>query len=552
MARTTDWHKDAVIYTLDVKTFNDSNGDGWGDFQGLTDRLGYLDNLGVDCLWVRPFFPSPLQDDGYDVSDYYGVDSRLGTISDVRELIERAEDRGIRILMDMVFNHTSTEHEQFQQARRDPTSEFHDYYLWTEHPEEAFSHSNIFPGREDSVWSYDEVAEKYYYHQFYSDQPDLNIAHPEVREEIHDVLRFWLDVGADGFRIDAAYPMMHPKGHDAVSVKEGMGIFEEMKRVIREEKEDAILLAEADDQPDQLQDYFAGGDGFDMLFDFVTNQHLVYAVAVNDMWPMYRANELLPDISEVGHWANFLRNHDEFNLLKLPDEALEHAREFIGDDGDSWIFGRGHRLRLADIFAHDHDRIAMAHSLMFSLRGSPVIVSGDEIGMGSDLSLPGRGSVRTPMQWSANENGGFSSADPEDCYNPVIDHEEYGYEAVNVADQLNDPDSLLSRIKRLIDARTICTEIGRGEYHIVGVDPKEVFVHQMEHKDTVLMAAHNSATEYREVTVPFEVPGDAAIDIVGPGDYEIHGGEITFRLDDCEYVWVRGDKRGERVPLGEP
>jgi maltose alpha-D-glucosyltransferase/alpha-amylase len=552
MDSTTGWHKDAVIYSLDVKTFNDSDGDGWGDFQGLIDRLGYLDELGVDCLWVRPFFPSPLRDNGYDVADYYGVDSRLGTLGDVREFVERAHDRGIRVLTDMVFNHTSTDHKWFQRARRDPHSKYHDYYLWTEHPEDAYSHPNIFPDREDGVWTHDEVAEKWYYHQFYGHQPDLNIANPAVREEIYDALRFWLDIGVDGFRIDAAHPMLHPKGHNAITVDMGMDLFREMKHVVREKKDDAILLAEADDQPEDLGDYFAGGEGFDMLFDFVTNQHLVYAVAVKDMWPLYRSNEILPDVSGIGHWANFLRNHDEFNLLKLPPETFDHAREFFGDDeGDSWIFDRGHRLRLADHYAHDHDRIALAHSLMFSLRGSPVVLSGDEIGMGSDLSLPERESVRTPMQWSNNENGGFSTADPDNCYNPVIDEGEFGYENINVADQLNDSDSLLERIKRLIDARTICPEISHGNYHIVDVDPKEVFVHRMDHRNTVLIAAHNSATEPRTVSCQFEVPAETAVDIVGPGTYEIEDGRITFELDACEYVWVRGDKRGERVPLGE-
>ena len=553
MGTQEDWFRDAVIYSLDVKTFNDSDGDGWGDFQGLLEKLPYLDELGVDCVWIRPFFPSPLRDNGYDVADYYAVDSRLGTLGDVKTFIEAAHDRGIRVLTDMVFNHTSKDHEWFQRARRDPNSKYHDYYLWTEYPEEAYSHPNIFPDREDGVWTHDEVAEKWYYHQFYGHQPDLNISHPGVREEIHDVLRFWLDVGVDGFRIDAAHPMLHPKGHNAETVDRGMQIFEDMKHVVKEKKDDAILLAEADDQPDELDEYFAGGNGFDMLFDFVTNQHMAYAVAVKDMWPMYRANEILPDVSGVGHWANFLRNHDEFNLLKLPYETFEHAHHFFGDDDDdSWIFGRGHRLRLADLYAGDHDRIAMAHSLMMSIRGSPVILSGDEIGMGSDLSLPERESVRTPMQWSDNKNGGFSQADSEDCYNPVIDEGEYSYEHLNVADQRNARDSLLNRIKRLVDARTVCTEIGHGRYHIVDVAPKEVFVHRMDHRNTVLMAAHNSASEPREVSCQFEVPPDTATDIVGPGEYTIEDGNITFHLDACDYVWVRGDKRGERVPLGQP
>ncbi len=552
MTTATAWFRDAVIYSLDVKTFNDSDGDGWGDFQGLIDRLGYLDSLGVDCLWIRPFFPSPLRDNGYDVADYYGVDDRLGTLGDVRELVDRAHDRGIRILTDMVFNHTSSEHPWFQRARSDPHSPYHDYYLWTEHPEEAFSHPNIFPDREDGVWTHDDVAGKWYYHQFYHHQPDLNTANPAVREEIYDVLRFWLQIGVDGFRIDAAHPMLHPKGHNAVTPDIGMGLFEEMKSVVRDEREDAILLAEADDQPEVLREYFADGDGFDMLFDFVTNQHMAYAIAVKDMWPMYRANEQLPDLGAIGQWANFLRNHDEFNLLKLPGEAFEHARQFFGDDeGDSWIFDRGHRLRLADLYAGDHDRIALAHSLMFSLRGTPVLLSGDEIGMGADLSLPERESVRTPMQWSANDNGGFSTAAPEACYNPVIDEGEYSYEQLNVAEQLADPGSLLNRIKALIDARTMCPEIGSGSYSILDVPPKEVFVHRMDARNTVLIAAHNAATDQREVTVPFEVPADAATKIVGPGSYAIADGTIRFDLGECEYVWVRGDTRGERIPMGE-
>jgi maltose alpha-D-glucosyltransferase/alpha-amylase len=548
-----DWYRDAIIYSIDVKTFNDSDGDGWGDFRGLIDRLGYIEQLGVDCLWLRPFYPSPIQDNGYDVSDYYAVDPKLGTLGDVTDLVERAHERGIRVIIDTVFNHTSDQHPWFKRAREDPYSDYHDYYLWTSDVENAQKRGNIFPDYEDGVWSYDEVAEKHYFHQFYSFQPDLNVANPDVQEEIFDVLEFWLDLGVDGFRIDAAHPMTMPKGHDGTKLDDPIGLFEEMKARVHEKNEEAILLAEADDQPDELAYYFGGGDSFDLMFNFVLNSHLVYGVGVKDTWPLHRAMEVLPDVSDVGHWANFLRNHDEWNLLKLPWEAMDHGREFFGpEDGSSWIFGRGHRLRLADLYAGDHDRIALAHSLMLAMPGTSVLLAGDEIGMGANLDLPEREAVRTPMQWSNNRNGGFSTADADELVNPVTADGEFGYRWVNVADQIVDPTSLLRRIERLVDARRLCSEIGTGDIEMRDVPPKEVWVHRLTKGSTVLLTAHNTADERREVTVDFEPPAAAATRIVGPGEYSVEDGRCTFTLDACEYAWIRGDRRGQRVPLGRP
>jgi len=536
-----DWHEEAVIYTLDVKTFNDSNGDGWGDFQGATERIDYIEDLGVDCLWLRPFYPSPLRDNGYDVADYYAVDDRLGDIDDFSAFVDAAHDRGIYVLTDMVFNHTSIDHEWFQRAREDPDSKYHDYYLWTSHVEDAYDTVNIFPGYEDGVWSYDEGAGKHYFHQFYHHQPDLNIHNPAVRDEIHDVLRFWLDHGVDGFRIDAAHPMLIEKGHNAMTTD--ISLFTEMKSIVRAEKDHAILLAEADDQPDELDYYFGGGDAFDMLFNFVLNAHMAYAVGVKDAWPLYRSNEILPDISDVGRWANFLRNHDEWNLLKLPHESLEHAREYFGDDeGDSWIFGRGHRLRLADLYDRDHDRIAMAHSLLCAYPGTPVVLSGDEIGIGADLSLPEREAVRTPMQWDFSENAGFSDGDPEDLCNPVHDEGPYSYEYINVAVQSDDPGSLLSRIQRIVDARTAHSAIATGDFHIVDSGHEDVFVHRVDTDDDAYVFAHNFADEYREPVCQWEVPDADTTRPVGDGGYHVEDGGVTFLLDPCDYVWLHGDK----------
>lgn len=551
------WYEDATIYSLDVKTFRDSDGDGWGDFRGASERLDYLDELGVDALWIRPFYPSPLRDNGYDVADYYAVDDRLGSLEDFSEFTDRAHERGIRVITDLVFNHTSNEHEWFRRAREDPDSEYHDYYLWTSHIEDAHHRGNIFPEYEDGVWSYDEVAGKHYFHQFYGHQPDLNVANPAVREELYDVLRFWLDQGADGFRIDAAHPMLLPKGHNATTLENsGLGepidLFKEMRRVVEAEKADAVLLAEADDEPEHLDYYFGDGQAFHLQFNFVMNAHLTYAVGVKDTWPLQRAEEIIPDVSGAGGWVNFLRNHDEWNLLKLPEEAFHHAHEYFGDDaGDSWIFERGHRLRLADLYGGDRDRIAVAHSLLFALPGSVALQSGDEIGMGADLSLPEREAVRTPMQWDDTPNGGFSTADPEDCYNPVVDEGRYAYDRVNVAAQRDDPDSLLSRVRDIVAARDACPEIARGDYRALDADHKETRVHRFDHEaagggtagETVLLCAHNLADGYREEVVGFDVDPDSVDRVVGDGDYHVAEGGVTFELDACDYVWLRGETR---------
>jgi maltose alpha-D-glucosyltransferase/alpha-amylase len=539
------WYRDAVVYTLNVRTFNDSDGDGWGDFQGLIEKLPYLEELGVDCLWVRPFYPSPLRDNGYDVADYYDVDSRLGTLEEFDEFVDRADERGMRVITDLVLNHTSDEHEWFQRAREDPESEYHDYYLWTSHIDQAYNTVNIFPEFEDGVWTYDDVAGKHYFHQFYGHQPDLNVANPAVQEEIFDVLEFWLERGVDGFRIDAAHPMILPKGHDAHEMDDPQWLFKEMKRRARGVKDDAVLLAEADDQPDRLNYYFADGEGFDVLFNFVGNSHLTYGIGVKDTWPLYRMFEVLPDPSDAVWWANFLRNHDEWNLLKLPWEALDYGREYFrrgeGPE-DSWIFGRGHRLRLADLYDGDHDRIAMAHSLLLSLPGTPIVLSGDEIGMGADLALQERFAVRTPMQWDDGENGGFSEADPEDLVLPVNDDPRFGYEVINVAAQRDDPDSLVNRVSAAIDARHRAPEVSRGSFSIVDTGHKDVWAHRFDDGESVLLTVHSFADQQRETVLGFDSPSEATEHLVGTADYHVQDGGVTVWLEPCEYLWIRGNR----------
>ncbi|WP_277553805.1 alpha-amylase family glycosyl hydrolase [Halobaculum limi] len=544
------WYRDAVVYSLDVKTFQDSDGDGWGDFQGLIDRLDYLEEIGVDCLWVRPFYPSPLRDNGYDVADYRGVDDRMGSMDDFDRLVDEMDDRGMRLITDLVLNHTSVDHEWFQRAREDPDSKYHDYYLWTSHIDDAFHTENIFPEFEDGVWSYDEVAEKHYFHQFYNHQPDLNVANPEVQEELFDIIQFWLERGVDGFRIDAAHPMVLPKGHNAHRMDDPQWLFREMKRRAREVKDDAVLLAEADDEPDHLDFYFAGGDGFDALFNFVGNSHVTYGVGVEDTWPLHRMFEQIPDGDPDGHvwWANFLRNHDEWNLLKLPHEALEHAREEFreghGDGRDSWIFGRGHRLRLADLYDGDHDRIAMAHSLLLALPGTPILFSGDEIGMHADLDLPERQAVRTPMRWDGSEpNAGFSSADADELVIPVDGTGWPGVFQADVASQRGDADSLFARVSRAVEARKRAPEVSRGDFAVVDTDPKEVWAHRFDHDGEVLLTVHNFADDHREAVVGFDVDPDDAECVLGDAEFTVADGGVSVSMDGCDYLWLRGEKR---------
>ncbi|MCU4716976.1 alpha-amylase family protein [Halapricum hydrolyticum] len=550
-----EWFRDAVLYELDVKRFYDADGDGWGDFEGLRQRLDYLDRLGVDAIWLLPFYPSPMRDNGYDVADHYDVDDRLGTLEDFRAVVEEAHDRDIRVLIDMIFNHTSDQHEWFQRAREDPDSKYREFYCWTDDPESAYSTVNIFPEHEDGVWSYDEVADAHYFHQFYHYQPDLDIANPQLQSEVEDILEFWLEQGVDGFRVDAVAPMTFRKGEDGHELDDPHAFFRRLNQTVREKKADAVLLAEADDQPELLGDYFGDSDEFDLQLNFVGNAHLVYALGIEDTWPLERLFDILPyDVFENGQWANFLRNFDELNLLKLPDDAFWHAKElFNPDDEDAWIFERGHARRTAGIFENNPDRIAMAHSLMFSLPGSPVILAGDEIGMGEDLSLEERDPVRTPMQWSDDRNAGFSTADADDLILPVIDEGEFSYREINVADQLGEPYSLYNRVAALAHTRSLCSELWKGEFGQVPVEADDVWVFRAEYEDTVLITAHNLSGEYREVTIDPGLPWGATADLLGPGHYDFEeDGPMTFYLDGYDYIWVRGDSEGERVPLGQP
>ncbi|USZ69734.1 alpha-amylase family protein (plasmid) [Halorussus salilacus] len=559
MGTTDRWYQNATFYAVDVEAFADGDGDGIGDFRGLIERLDYLSGLGIDCVWLLPFYPSPNRDNGYDVADYYGVDDRHGTLGDFVEFVREADRRGIRVVVDLVVNHTSDQHPWFRRAREDPDSKYRDYYVWVDDPPEwPDPHRGpVFPGEEDAVWSYDEVAEAFYYHRFYHFQPDLNTANPDVREEIRKIMGFWLQLGVSGFRVDAATLLIDNKGGlESTELDDPHGVLRDMRRFVERRGDDAVLLAEADDDPEKLASYFGEGDEMNLLFNFLLDAYLVGALATERADPLREVLDLLPEIPEEGQWANFLRNYDELNVGRLPADLRRAVFDAFAPDEAMRIYGRGIRRRLAPMLASasgrdatggasdapdaDRDRIELAYSLLFSLPGAPLIVYGDEIGMGEDLSLPGRNAVRTPMQWSDEENGGFSTADPEDLVRPVISGGEYGYESVNVADQRGDPDSLLAWFSRLIRARKECPEIGNGDLSVFETADPAVFAHGMVGDGSAVVAVHNLGDAATDATLRLD--GDP-VGLFGPnegGEFEAVGeGEWRFELDRYGYRWVR-------------
>lgn len=544
------WYKHAVIYNLDVETFVDSNGDGVGDFPGLTERIGHLENLGITCVWLQPFFPSPNRDDGYDVTDYYAVDPRLGTLGDFAEFSHKLKERGIRLMLDLVVNHTSDQHPWFVEACRDPESPYRDFYIWSKEKPADADEGMVFPGVQETTWTWNEQAGAYYYHRFFSHQPDLNISNPAVRQEILRIMGFWLMLGVSGFRVDAAPFMieMTEGGNDGKGGNEqDRALYEflgEMHRFLSWRTGDGIMLAEANVAPDEIGRYFGEGDRMHMLFNFLVNQPMFLAFARQEAAPLAEAIRNLPPIPREGQWAQFLRGHDELDLGRLSDEERGEVFAAFGPDPCMQVYGRGIRRRLAPMFGNDGRRIAMAHSLMFSLPGTQVIRYGDEIGMGDDLSLEERAAVRTPMQWSDEKNGGFSRAAPDRLIKPVIDDGEYGYHKVNVRSQMYDQDSLLNRMEAIIRARRSCQEIGWGGLELVGTDQPSVLAHCCRWRDQAVLMIHNLADRDCEVRLEGAgLKGRRLFDLIGDRKYGPAGEAVE--LSAYGYRWFRVDRGDE-------
>jgi maltose alpha-D-glucosyltransferase/alpha-amylase len=542
---TQRWYESAVIYCLDIDTYADSDGDGVGDIRGLIGRLDYLARLGVTCIWLNPIHPSPNRDDGYDVEDFYNVDPRLGTLGDFAELLHRAENLGIKVIIDLVVNHTSDQHPWFQSARSSPDSPYRDWYVWSETAPPDRRQGMVFPGEQSETWSYDQTAKLWYYHRFYKFQPDLNIKNPEVREEIKKICVFWLQLGVSGFRMDAVPFIIEETKPGEANPPKDLTYLTELRQHIQWRKGDAVLLAEANVEPDQLK-HFLGDTGgsanrIHMLFDFMLNGRLILALARRDPESIIDALQDTPMPPPGGQWATFLRNHDEVDLSRLTAEQRAEVFEQFGPDENMQLYGRGIRRRLAPMLDNDRKRVELAYALQFSLRGTPVLRYGEEIGMGDDLSLSGRNAIRTPMQWSSKPNGGFSSAETDRLVRPVISTGEYGYQKVNVTSQRHDPTSLLSWFERMIHTLREAPEVGSGNCtHVDLPVPHGVLVHRADHASGTMVFLHNlgdqdGTVDLSSLAEEAEYPNDVLAD----REYGELGKLDAVAIGGYGYRWIR-------------
>ena len=471
------WYKDAVIYQLHVKAFFDSSGDGIGDFPGLTSRLDYLQDLGVDTVWLLPFYPSPMRDDGYDISDYRSVHPDYGTARDFRAFVHEAHRRGLRVVTELVINHTSDQHPWFQAARRAPAgSRKRDYYVWSDSDRKFPETRIIFTDTESSNWAWDPLAKAYYWHRFFSHQPDLNHNNPSVVKAVIRVMRYWLDMGVDGMRLDAIPYLCVREGTNNENLPETHAVIRQMRAVVDAHYRNRAFLAEANQWPEDVREYFGDGDECHMAYHFPLMPRMYMAVAQEDRYPMTEILAQTPEIPPICQWALFLRNHDELTLEMVTDRERDYMYRIYAADPRMRV-NVGIRRRLAPLMDNDRDRIKLLNSLLLSLPGSPIIYYGDEIGMGDNFYLGDRNGVRTPMQWSPDRNAGFSRADPQRLYLPPIMDPVYGYEAVNVEAQLRAPNSLLNWMRRLIAVRKAHKAFGRGTFTMLHPGNRKIFAY---------------------------------------------------------------------------
>jgi maltose alpha-D-glucosyltransferase/alpha-amylase len=534
------WYKNAIIYCLSIATFMDANGDGVGDFSGLMNRLDYLQGIGVTAIWLMPFQPSPHRDDGYDVADYYGVDPRYGTLGDFVEFAHGCKQRGIRVIIDLVVNHTSDKHPWFQEARSDPKSKYRDWYVWSKKKPKDANAGVVFPGVQKSTWNYDKEAGAWYFHRFYEFQPDLNTSNPEVQAEILKIMGFWIQLGVSGFRMDAVPFVIAKKGADVKVPVEQYEMLRTFQEFLSWRQGDAVILAEANVVPKTDMEYFGeAGERLQMMFNFAVNQHLFYALASGDSRPLVKALEATRISEATAQWGQFLRNHDELDLGRLTEKQRQAVFAAFGPDKDMQLYNRGIRRRLAPMLQGDRRRLELAYSLMLGLPGTPVLRYGDEIGMGENLRLPERNSARTPMQWSGERQGGFTKS--EKPILPVISGGAYGFEHVNVAQQRRDPDSLMNWMERMIRMRKEAPEVGWGEFTVLQTRKPEVLAIRYDWRNNSVVVVHNLSAEPREVLLDVGVEDSGCL--VNLLSQEISdadaAGKHRLLLEPYGYRWYR-------------
>ncbi|RAJ92481.1 maltose alpha-D-glucosyltransferase/alpha-amylase [Larkinella arboricola] len=535
------WYKNSLIYSVDVEVFKDTDGNGYGDFKGITQQLDYLKKLGVDAIWLAPFQPTPNKDDGYDISDFYGIDKNLGTEADFNEFMRQAHQRGIRVLMDLVTNHTSDQHPWFQQAIQNKNSPYRSWYVWSKERPEKWDRGMVFPGVQKDVWTFNKQAGEYYYHRFYESQPDLNMQNPAVLQEMRKVIKYWLDKGISGFRVDAVPFLIEIANadFDPDNPEHQFDMIAQLHQYIQWHKSDAILLGEANVDPKEQEPYFGkDGQGMQTMFNFFANQHLFYALATGEVNLLAKSLEDTKDIPPTAQWAQFLRNHDEIDLGRLSDEERGKIYARMGPDTNMQLYNRGIRRRLAPMLGN-RQLIDLAYSLLFSLPGTPVIRYGEEIGMGDDLSLPERMAIRTPMQWSGASNAGFSTS--AKTVRPVISQGAYGYQKVNVAQQLADSSSLLNKITNLSRLRKDCPEIGWGQWELIDSGSPNVLAIRYDWEGQSLLILHNFKPDPQKLRFdPEKKNGRTLVSLLDKTESKAENdGKFPIQLRGYGYNWYR-------------
>jgi maltose alpha-D-glucosyltransferase/alpha-amylase len=509
------WFKDAVFYEVYVRGFYDSNGDGVGDFAGLTEKLDYLEWLGVDCLWLLPMYASPLRDGGYDIADYYSILPEYGTLEDFRRFIDAAHARGIRVITDLVVNHTSDQHPWFIEASSSPDSPKRDWYVWSDTPDKYREARIIFTDTEKSNWTWSETAQAFYWHRFFSHQPDLNYDNPEVQRAMLEAVDYWLDFGIDGFRADAVPYLYEREGTNCENLPETHAFLKRLRAHIEERHPNALLLAEANQWPEDVVEYFGRGDEFHMGYHFPIMPRLFMALRQEDRRPIVEILERTPDIPENCQWGMFLRNHDELTLEMVTDEERDYLYNEYAKDRRMRL-NVGIRRRLAPLLDNSHRRIQLLHALLFSLPGSPFLYYGDEIGMGDNIYLGDRDGVRTPMQWSSDRNAGFSKADFERLYFPVINNPVYGFHSVNVDSQLRYDTSLLNWMRQMILLRKEHHVFGRGSMRFVKPENRKIFAFVREYGEDRVLCVFNLSQFAQPVELDLsEFEGRTPVEMLG-------------------------------------
>jgi maltose alpha-D-glucosyltransferase / alpha-amylase len=534
------WYKDAVIYQLHVRTYCDSDGDGLGDFRGLEQKLDYLEQLGVSALWLMPFYPSPLRDDGYDISDYTAIHPSYGTLEDFKLFLAAAHKRGIRVITELILNHTSDQHPWFQESRSSRDNAKRDWYVWSDTDDKYRQARIIFIDTELSNWAWDPVSKSYYWHRFYSHQPDLNFDNPAVREAVWEVMKFWLELGVDGFRLDAVPYLMEREGTSCENLPETHEVVRELRRKLDEHFPGRMLLAEANQWPTDLGPYFAGGDEFHMAFHFPLMPRMFMSLRLEDRKPMVDIMRQTPAIPEICQWAIFLRNHDELTLEMVTEMERGYMYDMYARD-KAMRLNLGIRRRLAPLLDNDRRRIELMTGMLLSLPGTPVLYYGDEIGMGDNIHLGDRNGVRTPMQWNAGWNGGFSTADPESLCLPLIQNPVYGYQVINVASQLRLEHSILSWMRRLIAIRKSSRVFGRGAIELLNPANHRVFAYLRRHGSETILIVNNLSSSAQAVELDLSAfKGYILIEMSGRSIFP-RIGELPYllTLGPYQFYWFR-------------